>query len=33
MERVQKATAQASDAISRKYFSQAEDLSWVGELS
>lgn len=33
MERVKKATAQASDAISRKYFSQAEDLSWVGELS
>ena len=33
MERVQKACAQASDAISRTYFSQADELAWVGELS
>ncbi|WP_035764266.1 alpha-E domain-containing protein, partial [Arthrobacter sp. H20] len=33
MERVQKACAKASDAISRTYFSQADELSWVGELS
>ncbi|MET1033836.1 MAG: alpha-E domain-containing protein [Arthrobacter sp.] len=33
MERVQKACAQASDAISRKYFSRAEDNAWVGEIS
>lgn len=33
MERVQRAVAQASDAISRKYFNQAVDLAWVGEVS
>lgn len=33
MERVQKACAKASDAISRTYFSQADELAWVGELS
>jgi uncharacterized alpha-E superfamily protein len=33
MERVQKAVAQASDAISRKYFNQADELAWVGEVS
>ncbi|MFB0834204.1 alpha-E domain-containing protein [Arthrobacter halodurans] len=33
MERVQKACSQASDAISRKYFSRAEDNAWVGEIS
>lgn len=33
MERVQKACAQASDAITRKYFAQTVDLSWVGEVS
>ncbi len=33
MERVQKAVSQASDAISRKYFNQADELAWVGEVS
>ncbi|WP_285724816.1 alpha-E domain-containing protein [Psychromicrobium xiongbiense] len=33
MDRVQRAVAQASDAISRKYFNQAVDLEWVGEVS
>jgi uncharacterized alpha-E superfamily protein len=33
MERVQKACAQASEAITRKYFAQTVDLSWVGEVS
>ncbi|WP_394940839.1 alpha-E domain-containing protein [Psychromicrobium sp. YIM B11713] len=33
MERVQRAVAQASDAISSKYFNQAADLAWVGEVS
>jgi uncharacterized alpha-E superfamily protein len=33
MERVQKAVAQASDAISRKYFSRADEQAWVGEVS
>ncbi|WP_427016393.1 alpha-E domain-containing protein [Pseudarthrobacter sp. P1] len=33
MERVQEAVAQASDAISRKYFNQSVDLEWVGEVS
>jgi uncharacterized alpha-E superfamily protein len=33
MERVQKACAQTSDAISRKYFSRAADTAWVGEIS
>ncbi|AUZ87163.1 alpha-E domain-containing protein [Arthrobacter sp. TmT3-37] len=33
MERVQKACARASDAVSRTYFSQADELSWVGEVS
>ncbi|NYE94229.1 putative alpha-E superfamily protein [Psychromicrobium silvestre] len=33
MERVQRAVAQASDAISNKYFNQAAELSWVGEVS
>src|ERR671910_275457 len=32
MERVQKAVSQASDAISRKYFNQADELAWVGEV-
>jgi hypothetical protein len=25
--------SQASDAISRKYFNQADELAWVGEVS
>lgn len=33
MDRVQQSCAQASEAISRKYFSQAKDMSWVGEVS
>lgn len=33
MERVQKACARASDAVSRTYFSQEAELSWVGEVS
>lgn len=33
MDRVQKACAQASEAVTRKYFSQEVDLSWVGEVS
>jgi uncharacterized alpha-E superfamily protein len=33
MDRVQKAVTQASDAISRKYFNQADELAWVGEVS
>ncbi|MEE1620233.1 alpha-E domain-containing protein [Zafaria sp. Z1313] len=33
MERVQKACAQASDAVTRKYFSRAADTAWVGEIS
>ncbi|NKX53901.1 alpha-E domain-containing protein [Arthrobacter mobilis] len=33
MDRVQKACAQASDAITRKYFAQTVDLAWVGEVS
>jgi uncharacterized alpha-E superfamily protein len=33
MERVQKACSRASDAVSRTYFSQADELAWVGEVS
>jgi uncharacterized alpha-E superfamily protein len=33
MERVQRAVAQASDAISRKYFNRADEQAWVGEVS
>ena len=33
MDRVQRACAQASDAVTRTYFAQPIDLSWVGEVS
>jgi len=33
MDRVQKAVAQASEAISLKYFNQAKELEWIGEVS
>ncbi|MDP9884083.1 putative alpha-E superfamily protein [Sinomonas atrocyanea] len=33
MERVQKAVAQTSDAVSRKYFNRADEQAWVGEVS
>ncbi|GAB2740645.1 alpha-E domain-containing protein [Arthrobacter bambusae] len=33
MDRVQRAVSQASEAVSRKYFNQASELEWIGEVS